>query len=116
MSIILLLLKQLTLLPYTLDNIDHAWGGNAFVWGGQVDGGKILGQYPVSFDNSDVSNIRGRLIPYRSWESIWYGKSVKGRQEDLQVEGFGQIFTISLYYYLNLSIPLRRCELVWYYR
>ena len=52
----------------------HAWGGPAFVWGGEVDGGKIMGQYPVSFDNTDVSQIgRGILIPYRSWESMWYG-------------------------------------------
>lgn len=52
---------------------DHAWGGLAYVWGGQVDGGKILGQYPTSFDNTDVSNIgRGRLIPAKSHESLWY--------------------------------------------
>ena len=55
---------------------DHAWGGNAFVWGGQISGSKILGQYPTSFDNSDVTQIgRGRLIPFRSWESLWYGVS-----------------------------------------
>lgn len=65
-----------TISPNTGRGSDHAWGGNAFVWGGQIDGGKILGQYPRSFDESDPANIgRGRLIPSRSWESMWYGIS-----------------------------------------
>ena len=53
---------------------DHAWGGNYFMFGGGVAGGKILGEYPRSFDDSDPTNIgRGRLIPSRSWDSLWYG-------------------------------------------
>ena len=53
---------------------DHAWGGNAFIWGGQIRGGTILGKYLESFDNTEEHNIgRGRLIPNRSWESMWYG-------------------------------------------
>ena len=55
---------------------DHAWGGHAFVFGGQVNGSQIIGHYPESFDNSDITNIgRGRLIPQKSWESMWYGVS-----------------------------------------
>lgn len=44
------------------------------MFGGSVAGGKILGQYPTSFDVSAAENIgRGRLIPSRSWDSLWYG-------------------------------------------
>ncbi|KAL3937927.1 MAG: hypothetical protein SGBAC_007063 [Bacillariaceae sp.] len=46
---------------------DHAWGGNYFVMGGQVNGGKILGEYPQGFTASDPTNDgRGRL---------WFGIS-----------------------------------------
>mmetsp|Transcript_4289 Transcript_4289/g.9709 ORF Transcript_4289/g.9709 Transcript_4289/m.9709 type:complete len:891 (+) Transcript_4289:2-2674(+) len=63
-----------TITPNTSYGSDHAWGGNAFVFGGQVKGGQILGPYPKSFDNTDETNIgRGRLIPSISWESMWYG-------------------------------------------
>jgi len=56
------------------EGTDHAWGGNYFMFGGDVRGGKILGEYPRSFDESDSTNIgRGRLIPTRSWDSLWYG-------------------------------------------
>lgn len=52
----------------------QAWGGNAYIFGGEIDGGKILGKYPESFANTDPTNIgRGRLIPAVSWESMWYG-------------------------------------------
>jgi uncharacterized protein (DUF1501 family) len=55
---------------------DHAWGGNAFVFGGEVDGGKLLGKYPERLDDKDLLNIgRGRLIPSISWDSMWYGIS-----------------------------------------
>eukprot|EP00571_Detonula_confervacea_P017647 CAMPEP_0172312770 /NCGR_PEP_ID=MMETSP1058-20130122/18549_1 /TAXON_ID=83371 /ORGANISM="Detonula confervacea, Strain CCMP 353" /LENGTH=2999 /DNA_ID=CAMNT_0013026315 /DNA_START=101 /DNA_END=9097 /DNA_ORIENTATION=+ len=63
-----------TITPNSGLGSDHAWSGNAFVWGGQIDGAKIYGQYPNTFDNTDLANIgRGRLIPNRSWESMWYG-------------------------------------------
>ena len=53
---------------------DHAWGGNAFVFGGEIDGGKVLGKYPERLDDKDLLNIgRGRLIPSISWDSMWYG-------------------------------------------
>jgi uncharacterized protein (DUF1501 family) len=54
---------------------DHAWAGNYFMFGGGVAGGKILGEYPRSFSESGNNyNIgRGRLIPTRSWDSLWYG-------------------------------------------
>lgn len=53
---------------------DHAWGGNAFVFGGEIKGGTLLGSYPERLDEKDMQNVgRGRLIPAISWESMWYG-------------------------------------------
>mmetsp|Transcript_6632 Transcript_6632/g.16185 ORF Transcript_6632/g.16185 Transcript_6632/m.16185 type:complete len:1268 (+) Transcript_6632:1-3804(+) len=54
---------------------DHAWGGNIWVAGGSVEGGKILGQYPRSLmpEVDVVFNSRGRVIPTRGWEAVWKG-------------------------------------------
>lgn len=61
-----------TITPNSGKGDDHAWGGVAYVWGGQVAGGKILGQYPPTFDITNEYNIgRGRMYPDRSWESMW---------------------------------------------
>jgi uncharacterized protein (DUF1501 family) len=58
---------------------DHAWGGNAMVFGGAVNGGQIYGQYP-SLDlggNLEVGN--GILIPEISTDqyfaelALWMG-------------------------------------------
>ena len=46
---------------------DHAWGGNAFVMGGPVDGGKIFGSYPdLTLDGPDDVGYGGRLRPTTS--------------------------------------------------
>ncbi len=46
---------------------DHAWGGNAFVMGGPVDGGKIFGTYPnLTLDGPDDVGYGGRLLPSTS--------------------------------------------------
>ena len=43
---------------------DHAWGGNAMVFGGPVDGGKIFGTYPdLTLDGPDDVGRGGRLLP-----------------------------------------------------
>ena len=43
---------------------DHAWGGNYFVMGGQLNGGKVFGEYPQGFTEDDATNLgRGRLVP-----------------------------------------------------
>lgn len=43
---------------------DHAWGGNAMVFGGKVDGGKIFGTYPDLALNSPQDVGRGgRFLP-----------------------------------------------------
>ena len=44
------------------------------MFGGGVAGGKILGEYPRAFHPHTPENIgRGRLIPTRSWDALWYG-------------------------------------------
>jgi hypothetical protein len=63
-----------TITPNTSDGTDHAWGGNYFMFGGGVNGGRILGEYPGTFWDTDPTNIgRGRLIPTTSWDSWWFG-------------------------------------------
>ncbi len=53
---------------------DHAWGGNHFVAGGKVNGGRILGQYPATLtDEGELSLGRGRLIPTTPFEAVWKG-------------------------------------------
>jgi len=53
---------------------DHAWGGNYFIMGGGVAGGKIHGAYPDDLtDASDLNIGRGRLIPTTAWEELWHG-------------------------------------------
>lgn len=54
---------------------DHGWGGNYFLLGGDVRGGRMLGKYPdrLTEADSDVSCGRGRMIPTTPWESVWNG-------------------------------------------
>lgn len=55
---------------------DHAWGGNHFVAGGKVNGGRILGSYPTTLtDEGELSLGRGRLIPSTPFEAVWTGIS-----------------------------------------
>jgi uncharacterized protein (DUF1501 family) len=43
---------------------DHAWGGNAMVFGGPVDGGKIFGTYPdLTLDGPNDVGQGGRMLP-----------------------------------------------------
>jgi len=58
---------------------DHAWGGNHFVFGGSVDGGKIYGTYPSLVLDGSLDIGRGRLIPttasdlYFAEIARWFG-------------------------------------------
>ena len=65
-----------TLDPNTGDGSDHGWGGNHFMFGGAVQGGKVLGQYPSDFNEGDADNLalsRGRMIPSTPWDAMWLG-------------------------------------------
>lgn len=63
-----------TLTPNGNLGSDHAWGGNYFMFGGDVDGGKILGTFPDDLTDAGDLNIgRGRLLPTTSWDSLWNG-------------------------------------------
>lgn len=60
-----------TLTANSGDGSDHAWGGNYPIFGGQIKGGMIHGEYPSDITTSGPYNIgRGRLIPTLSWESV----------------------------------------------
>lgn len=52
---------------------DHGWGGNSFVLGGSLDGGKVLGKYPEDFteENSDLMLSKGRIVPTTPWDATW---------------------------------------------
>lgn len=58
---------------------DHAWGGNAFVMGGAVNGSNIFGTYPDLYLDNPLDVGRGRLIPttsadqYLSELALWFG-------------------------------------------
>ena len=51
---------------------DHAWGGNYFVAGGNVTGGKVLGKYINDFaESSPLIFNPGIVIPTTSWDQVW---------------------------------------------
>jgi len=53
---------------------DHAWGGQYFMFGGDVKGGQILGEYPTDMTTDSPQVLsRGRLVPTTSWDQIWPG-------------------------------------------
>ncbi len=59
---------------------DHAWGGNAFVLGGAVNGGRVYGRYPdLALAGPDIVTSRGSAIPawsvdeYFAELALWLG-------------------------------------------
>jgi len=60
---------------------DHAWGGNAFIMGGAVNGKELYGDYPTLALNSDVDLQDGVMIPttpadlYMAELALWFGVS-----------------------------------------
>ena len=58
---------------------DHAWGGNAIVMGGSVNGGQIYGQYPSLVLGSEQEVGGGVLFPNTSADehvaelALWMG-------------------------------------------
>jgi len=63
-----------TIIPDSRGGSDHGWGGHAFLFGGSVKGGQILGQYPSDISEDSPLNLgRGRMMPTMGWESVWAG-------------------------------------------
>ena len=64
-----------TITPNNNAGSDHAWGGNYFMMGGQVKGGRVVGEFPNDFTAESPlngsGNTRVRFIPTTSWDSIW---------------------------------------------
>ena len=58
---------------------DHAWGGNAMVFGGAVNGGQIYGQYPSLALDTDLELGNGVILPelctdqYFAELALWFG-------------------------------------------
>lgn len=59
---------------------DHAWGGNALVMGGPVQGGRIYGTFPdLALESNDDTGYGGRMIPTTSVDQFfaemlrWFG-------------------------------------------
>jgi len=61
---------------------DHAWGGNAFVLGGAVNGGRVYGSYPdLALNGPSIVTSRGVTLPavsvdeYFAELALWFGVS-----------------------------------------
>jgi uncharacterized protein (DUF1501 family) len=61
---------------------DHAWGGNAFVMGGPIQGGRVYGTFPdLTLDSNDDVGYGGRMLPTTSVDQFfaemlrWFGVS-----------------------------------------
>jgi uncharacterized protein (DUF1501 family) len=58
---------------------DHAWGGNVFAVGGDLNGGNIFGDYPGSLIDDNLDIGRRRLLPttsvdeYSAELAMWFG-------------------------------------------
>jgi uncharacterized protein (DUF1501 family) len=64
---------------------DHAWGGNALVMGGPVQGGRVYGAFPdLTLESADDTGYGGRMIPTTSVDSFfaemlrWFGVPASG--------------------------------------
>jgi uncharacterized protein (DUF1501 family) len=52
---------------------DHAWGGNAMVMGGPIQGGKIFGTFPnQELESNDDVGYGGRFLPTTSVDEFFY--------------------------------------------
>ncbi|MBK9272669.1 MAG: DUF1501 domain-containing protein [Saprospiraceae bacterium] len=77
---------------------DHAWGGNVFVVGADVNGGNIFGQYPDLALNSPLNIYEGTIIPttpvdsYFAELALWMG--VQPSDLNLVIPNIGNFFDV----------------------
>ncbi|WP_306642535.1 DUF1501 domain-containing protein [Sanyastnella coralliicola] len=78
---------------------DHAWGGNAIVMGGAVNGGQIYGQYPNLGLGSDQEVGNGIILPTTSADeyfaelALWMG--VEPGDMEYILPNLGEFFDIN---------------------
>ena len=60
-----------SLLPNSSGGCDHGWGGNYWVAGGSIAGGKILGKYPKDFEELNIAHMR--MMPTTPIDAVWNG-------------------------------------------
>ena len=67
---------------------DHGWGGNVFLMGGALKGGRVLGRYPSDITRGgDLDVGRGRMLPSSSWETLWNGLTEWLGVEEGKIDG-----------------------------
>jgi uncharacterized protein (DUF1501 family) len=99
-----------TLTPNSGGGSDHGWGGHYAILGGNVKGGRILGQYPSDLTEEGPLNVgRGRFIPTTSWESVWNAVAqwmgvtteeeldycLPNRKATSGIDGFTDVFSVN---------------------
>lgn len=78
---------------------DHAWGGNALVMGGSVNGRRMYGDYPVLRLDTDLELGGGILIPTTSADEyfaemcLWFG--VSPNDLSLVFPNIGNFYSVS---------------------
>jgi uncharacterized protein (DUF1501 family) len=82
---------------------DHGWGGNMFVVGSDIDGGKIYGEYPSLSLNGELDIGGGVLIPTTSIDEVfaeiayWFGVEKKDLKDYIpNIENFYSLSNQSL--------------------
>lgn len=85
---------------------DHAWGGNALVMGGPVQGGRVCGTFPdLTLESNDDTGYGGRMIPTTSVDQFfaemlrWFGVPASGMSTVLP--NIGNFYDVN-----STSLPL----------
>jgi uncharacterized protein (DUF1501 family) len=56
----------------SLSSSNNPRGGNYFMLGGALSGGRVLGQFPSDISDAGPASLgRGRLVPTMGWEAVW---------------------------------------------
>jgi len=84
---------------------DHAWGGNYFLFGGDVRGGLIHGTFPeLRVDGPDSISSTGQMLPTTPWEGLWRPLAVWfGVDESRMVEVLPNVHQFPPTMLLNMS-------------